>query len=211
MISTRCFPIALPRFARPTMPDGLSRQIEACKSRIASVRSLIRAMQALGETSSEAEQQLAREVAPAHARGHSQRKGAERGARAGRGRCGCAHKATALDAAEGPNGSTHRPPSRLARHDGLRGRTRFERPWREQQSACSPSGAVAQPYELLHSSCQLLAVAADFSAHAWQRPVMASTSRSSAFAADPHSEQRGSKLRAFAFQSSQDMISRNLA
>ena len=40
---------------------------------------------------------------------------------------------------------------------------------------------------------------------------MASTSRSSALAADPHSEQRGSKLRALAFQSSQDMISRNLA
>ena len=103
----------------------------------------------------------------------------------------------------------HRRPSRLARHDGLRGRARFERPWREQQSACSPSGAVALPYEQLHSSCQLLAVASDFSAHAWQRPVMASTSRSPAFAADPHSEQRGSKLRAFAFQSSQDMISRN--
>jgi hypothetical protein len=50
-------------FARPTMPDDLSRQIEACKSRIASVRSLIRAMQAAGETSSEAERQLAREVA----------------------------------------------------------------------------------------------------------------------------------------------------
>ncbi len=45
------------------MPDDLSRQIEACKSRIASVRSLIRAMQAAGETSSEVEQQLAREVA----------------------------------------------------------------------------------------------------------------------------------------------------
>jgi len=45
------------------MPDDLSRQIEACKSRIASVRSRIRAMQAAGETSSEAEQQLAREVA----------------------------------------------------------------------------------------------------------------------------------------------------
>lgn len=105
----------------------------------------------------------------------------------------------------------HRRPSRLARQDGLRGRARFERPWREQQSACSPSGAVALPYEQLHSSCQLLAVASDFSAHAWQRPVMASTSRSPAFAADPHSEQRGSKLRAFAFQSSQDMISRNLA
>jgi hypothetical protein len=40
---------------------------------------------------------------------------------------------------------------------------------------------------------------------------MARTSRSSALAADPHSEQRGSKLRALAFQSSQDMISRNLA
>ena len=63
MISTRCFPIALPRFARPTMPDDLSRQIEACKSCIASVRSRIRAMQAAGETSSEAEQQLAREAA----------------------------------------------------------------------------------------------------------------------------------------------------
>ena len=45
------------------MPDDLSRQIEACKSRIASVRSLIRAMRAAGETSSEVEQQLAREVA----------------------------------------------------------------------------------------------------------------------------------------------------
>jgi hypothetical protein len=45
------------------MPDDLSRQIEACKSRIASVRSRIRAMQAAGETSLEAEQQLAREVA----------------------------------------------------------------------------------------------------------------------------------------------------
>ena len=45
------------------MPDDLSRQIEACKSRIASVRSLIRAMQAAGKTSSEVEQQLAREVA----------------------------------------------------------------------------------------------------------------------------------------------------
>src|SRR5262245_52272471 len=40
---------------------------------------------------------------------------------------------------------------------------------------------------------------------------MARASRSSAFAVDPHSEHRGSKLRAFAFQSSQDMISRNLA
>jgi hypothetical protein len=45
------------------MPDDLSRQIEACKSCIASVRSRIRAMQAAGETNSEAEQQLAREVA----------------------------------------------------------------------------------------------------------------------------------------------------
>jgi hypothetical protein len=45
------------------MPDDLSRQIEACKSRIASVRSLIGAMQAAGETTSEVEQQLALEVA----------------------------------------------------------------------------------------------------------------------------------------------------
>jgi hypothetical protein len=75
----------------------------------------------------------------------------------------------------------------------------------------SPSGAAALPYEQLHSSRQLLATASDFSAHAWQRPVMARTFRSPAFAADPHSEHRGSKLRAFAFQSSQDMISRNLA
>ena len=45
------------------MPDDLSRQIEACKSRIASVRSGIGAMQAAGEATAEAEQQLAREVA----------------------------------------------------------------------------------------------------------------------------------------------------
>jgi hypothetical protein len=45
------------------MPDDLSRQIEACKSRIASVRSLIGAMQAAGEITSEVEQQLAREIA----------------------------------------------------------------------------------------------------------------------------------------------------
>ena len=45
------------------MPDDLSRQIEACKSRIASVRACIGAMQAAGETTSEVEQQLAREVA----------------------------------------------------------------------------------------------------------------------------------------------------
>jgi len=45
------------------MPDDLSRQIEACKSRIATVRSLIGAMQAAGEPTQEAEQQLAREVA----------------------------------------------------------------------------------------------------------------------------------------------------
>ena len=45
------------------MPDDLSRQIEACKSRIASVRSCIGAMQAAGEITAEAEQQLAREVA----------------------------------------------------------------------------------------------------------------------------------------------------
>jgi hypothetical protein len=87
----------------------------------------------------------------------------------------------------------------------------IERPCREQQSAFSPSGAAVLPYEQLHSSRQLLATASDFSAHAWQRPVMARTFRSPAFAADPHSEHRGSKLRAFAFQSSQDMISRNLA
>jgi len=63
----------------------------------------------------------------------------------------------------------------------------------------------------LHSSRQLLGTASDFSAHARQRPVMAKTSRSSALAVHPHSAHRGSKLRAFAFQSSQDMISRNLA
>jgi len=45
------------------MPDDLSRQIEASKSRIATVRSLIGAMQAAGEPTQEAEQQLAREVA----------------------------------------------------------------------------------------------------------------------------------------------------
>ena len=45
------------------MPDDLSRQIEACKSRIASVRSRIGAMQAAGEITAEAEWQLAREVA----------------------------------------------------------------------------------------------------------------------------------------------------
>ena len=45
------------------MPDDLSRQIEACRSRIAVVRSRIGAMQAAGEITAEAEQQLAREVA----------------------------------------------------------------------------------------------------------------------------------------------------
>jgi hypothetical protein len=45
------------------MPDDLSRQIEASRSRIASVRSLIGAMQAAGEITAEVEQQLAREVA----------------------------------------------------------------------------------------------------------------------------------------------------
>jgi hypothetical protein len=45
------------------MPDDLSRQIEACKLRIASVRSRMGAMQAAGEITPEAERQLAREVA----------------------------------------------------------------------------------------------------------------------------------------------------
>jgi len=45
------------------MPDDLSRQIEACRSRIAVVRSRIGAMQAGGELTAEAERQLAREVA----------------------------------------------------------------------------------------------------------------------------------------------------
>jgi len=45
------------------MPNDLLRQIAACQSRIASVRALIGAMQAAGETTEEAEQQLAREVA----------------------------------------------------------------------------------------------------------------------------------------------------
>jgi hypothetical protein len=45
------------------MPNDLVRQIAACQSRIASVRALIGAMQATGESTAEIEQQLAREVA----------------------------------------------------------------------------------------------------------------------------------------------------
>jgi hypothetical protein len=45
------------------MPNDLLRQIAACQSRIAGVRALIGAMQAAGEATAEAEQQLAREVA----------------------------------------------------------------------------------------------------------------------------------------------------
>jgi len=87
----------------------------------------------------------------------------------------------------------------------------IERPVESSKAPFRPQALPLLPYEQLHSSRQLLATASDFSAHAWQRPVMARTFRSPAFAADPHSEHRGSKLRAFAFQSSQDMISRNLA
>jgi hypothetical protein len=46
----------------PTM-DDLSRQIEACKGRIANVRTLIGMMRATGEPTARAEQQLAREMA----------------------------------------------------------------------------------------------------------------------------------------------------
>jgi hypothetical protein len=75
----------------------------------------------------------------------------------------------------------------------------------------SRSGAPARSYEQFNTSRQVPTAASDFSAQAWQRPVMARTSRSPAFGPAPHSEQCGSKLRALAFQSSQDMISRNLA
>jgi hypothetical protein len=45
------------------MPNDLLRQIAACQSRIAGVRALIGAVQAAGEATAEAVQQLAREVA----------------------------------------------------------------------------------------------------------------------------------------------------
>jgi len=48
-------------------------------------------------------------------------------------------------------------------------------------------------------------------AHASHIPEIARISRSFRFGTQPHCEQRGSKLRAFAFQSSHDMISLNLA
>jgi hypothetical protein len=76
----------------------------------------------------------------------------------------------------------------------------------------SPTGGRdRRPQETLQSSCQAPATASDFCAHAWQRPVAAKTSRSSSFVRDPHAPHRGPKLLAFAFQSSHDMISRNLA
>jgi hypothetical protein len=76
----------------------------------------------------------------------------------------------------------------------------------------SPTGGRdRRPQEALQSSCQAPATASDFCAHAWQRPVAAKTSRSSSFVRDPHAPHRGPKLLAFAFQSSHDMISRNLA
>jgi len=74
----------------------------------------------------------------------------------------------------------------------------------------SLKSALARAYEQLHNSGDVSAASA-FSAHAWQRPVMARTCRSPALAVAPQSEHRVSKLRAFAFQSSQDMISPNLA
>ena len=54
---------ALPRFLSPTMPDDLTQQIAACKSRIANVRAVIGMMRAMGEPIAEAEQQLMLELA----------------------------------------------------------------------------------------------------------------------------------------------------
>ena len=62
-IRMRCFNAALPRFLSPTMPDDLAKQIAACKSRIANVRTVIGMMRAMGEPIAEAEQQLALELA----------------------------------------------------------------------------------------------------------------------------------------------------
>ena len=59
----RCFNAALPRFLSPTMPDDLAKQIAACKSRIANVRTVIGMMRAMGEPIAEAEQQLVLELA----------------------------------------------------------------------------------------------------------------------------------------------------
>lgn len=45
------------------MPDDLAKQIAACKSRIANVRTVIGMMRAMGEPIAEAEQQLVLELA----------------------------------------------------------------------------------------------------------------------------------------------------
>ena len=61
------------------------------------------------------------------------------------------------------------------------------------------------------STCQLPERSSVFAVHASHNPVSKRVSRSACLGADPHREQRGSMPRAFAFQSSHDMISRNLA